>query len=163
MEHPDVSLIQTRLDVARASRRARQLARQDMPEPWVPVVLDALAEIARLGVVVERATVEYGCLRIIMATPDQAARAIEERAAIECARLASIDELRHLVLARCRQIGPEKFGHSLARDREALEAVRGSHAKAPSRVLAAALAAADAALALDADRVGSPRRSGASM
>lgn len=153
MEHPDVSLIQTRLDVARASVRARQLARQDMPEPWVPVVLDALAEIARLGVVVERAAVEFGCLRIIMATQDQAARAIEERAAIECARLSGMDELRLLVLTRCRQLGPDGFGRVLASDRDALEAVRGSHAQQPSRVLAVALAAADAAMALGADRV----------
>lgn len=150
MLHPDVSLIQTRLDVARASRRARQLARQDMPDLWLPVVLDALAKLADLGVVVDRASIEFECLRISMATRDEGARAIEARAARECARLSGMDDLRLEVLVRCRQIGPERLGHELAHDRHKLEAVRRSHALQPSRALAVLLAAADATLAADA-------------
>ena len=68
MGYHDVSLIQSRIDVARASRKARQMARLDMPEPWQPVVLSSIGRLARQGVVVERATVEYGQLRIIMST-----------------------------------------------------------------------------------------------
>ena len=86
MGYHDVSLIQSRIDVARASRKARQMSRLDMPEPWQPVVLSSIGRLARQGVVVERATVEYGQLRIIMSTQDPVAREIEAEAARACAR-----------------------------------------------------------------------------
>jgi hypothetical protein len=82
----EVSMIQSKIDLARATRKARQMARLDMPEPWQPVVLSSIVQIARHGVVVERATVEYGQLRIIMACRDPVAREIEAEAARVCAR-----------------------------------------------------------------------------
>lgn len=145
----DVSLIQSRIDVALAARRARQQARLDMPEVWLPVVLEAISGIARLGVVVDRATVKYGGLRIVMRTQDTEARAIEAEAAAECARLSGFTELRFLVLVRCRQFGPERVGRALANDPAALEALRASHSSRPSEALAEVLRTVDEHLQAD--------------
>jgi hypothetical protein len=144
MVNDDVSVIQSKLDVARASRRARQLARLDMPAAWLPIVLDALAQLAQLGIAVDRASVEHGCLRICMPTRDERARSIETQAAIACARQSGVDELRLCVLVGCRQVGPEQVGRALARDRAMVEMLRASHELQPSRALAVVLAAADA-------------------
>jgi hypothetical protein len=151
MEYSEVSLIQSKLEVARASRRARKLARQDLPELWVPVVLDALGQLARLGIAVDRATAEYGCLHIIMPTRDPHARAIEAQAARTCATLSGMDDLRFRVLVSGRQRGPTETGRALAQDRTTVEAVREAHQLEPSNMLAAILAAADAASAPSTD------------
>lgn len=151
MVYPEISLIQTKIDMARASRRARESARQDLPDLWVPVVLDALSQLARLGIAVDRATAEHGCLHIIMPTTDPHARAIEAHAAKTCAHLSGMDDLRFRVLVSGRQRGPTETGRALAQDRTMFEAVREAHRLEPCRMLAAILAAADAAAAPSAD------------
>ena len=142
-------MIQSKIEVARAVRRARQLARQDLPEAWLPIVLDALAQLGRQGVRVDRATVEHGCLRIVMPTTDERARAIEARAAHACALIAGMDEMRFVVWTNCRRLGPRAVGRALALEKRALEAIRDSQARRPSRALAAVLDAAYAALPVD--------------
>lgn len=85
----DVALIQTRINIARKVRAARQLARFDMPAPWLPTVLAALTQLGQMGVGPDRATVEYGRLRIIMPTRDPRARDIEAGAARACALMCA--------------------------------------------------------------------------
>ncbi len=55
----------------------------------------------------------------------------------------SPDDLRLLVLVRCRQVGEARVARALARDDEALECIRHSHAQQPSPVLAKVLRLAD--------------------
>jgi hypothetical protein len=56
----------------------------------------------------------------------------------------SPDDLRLLVLVRCRQVGEARVARALARDDEALERMRDSQARQPSPVLANVLRLADA-------------------
>jgi hypothetical protein len=85
----DVSMIQSAINAARSVRRGEPATTEDLPASWQPIVNDALAQLAALGVHAEKTTVEWGRLRIIAATREAAARAIIDQASDDCGSMCA--------------------------------------------------------------------------